>query len=264
MEWVILILILLLQIWSIGLYYKWESYNKKKGENLAMKEDSRDINYEGEKGKNLATKEDIDEITKIIESVKNEISFENQRKHTFIEQRTNRFVNVLYLVELLQMYSNQLSCYLYDKHATEKLSKITNDINSTMLNLTHDIRLIKITIGKNGSITQQIDDILESSKEYTNFLVYIAKNAINSLTDWKIFFDLANEDKTNNILSVLASKSMNDLNSIRQTYNNTIKDKENKLYNDITEYLSVLKQLYDQDFYLKFDFVDIPEQKPEA
>lgn len=95
-------------------------------------------------------------------------------------------------------------------------------------------------------------------------MVYIAKNAINSLTDWKIFFDLANEDKTNNILSVLASKSMNDLNSIRQTYNNTIKDKENKLYNDITEYLSVLKQLYDQDFYLKFDFVDIPEQKPEA
>lgn len=70
MEWVILILILLLQIWSIGLYYKWESYNKKKGENLAMKEDSRDINYEGEKGKNLATKEDIADITRRIESVK--------------------------------------------------------------------------------------------------------------------------------------------------------------------------------------------------
>lgn len=70
MEWVILILILVLQIWSIGLYYKWESYNKKKGENLAMKEDSRDINYEGEKGKNLATKEDIADITRRIESVK--------------------------------------------------------------------------------------------------------------------------------------------------------------------------------------------------
>ena len=138
---------------------------------------SRKKAYNEEKGKNLATKEDIDEITEIIESVKNEISFESQRKHTFIEQRTNRFVNVLYLVELLQMYSNQLSCYLYDKHATEKLSKITNDINSTMLNLTHDIRLIKITIGKNSGITQQIDNILESSKEYTNFLVYIAKNA---------------------------------------------------------------------------------------
>lgn len=211
---------LVIQALLLGIFLVWEGYNKKKGENLAMKEDSRDINYAGEKGKNLATKEDIAQITKEIEKVKNEISFENQRKHTFIEQRTNRFVNVLYLVELLQMYSKQLSCYLYDKHATEKLSKITNDINSTMLNLTHDIRLIKITIGKNSGITQQIDNILESSKEYTNFLVYISKNAINSLTDWKIFFDLANEDKSNSMLSVLASKSMDDLNNIRKTYNN--------------------------------------------
>lgn len=70
MEWVLLALILLLQIWSIGLYYKWESYNKKKGENHAMKEDSREIDYEKEKGKNLATKEDIADITRRIESVK--------------------------------------------------------------------------------------------------------------------------------------------------------------------------------------------------
>lgn len=70
MIWILLIFILILQIWSIGLYYKWESYNKKKGENLAMKEDSRDINYEGEKGKNLATKEDIAQITQQIESIK--------------------------------------------------------------------------------------------------------------------------------------------------------------------------------------------------
>lgn len=70
MEWVLLALMLLLQIWSIGLYYKWESYNKKKGENHAMKEDSREIDYEKEKGKNLATKEDIADITRRIESVK--------------------------------------------------------------------------------------------------------------------------------------------------------------------------------------------------
>lgn len=70
MEWVLLALMLLLQIWSIGLYYKWEGYNKKKGENHAMKEDSREIDYEKEKGKNLATKEDIADITRRIESVK--------------------------------------------------------------------------------------------------------------------------------------------------------------------------------------------------
>ena len=66
MEWIGLIL----QILLLGIFLIWESYNKKKGENLAMKEDSRDINYEGEKGKNLATKQDIADITRGIESVK--------------------------------------------------------------------------------------------------------------------------------------------------------------------------------------------------
>lgn len=66
MEWIGLIL----QIILLGFFLIWEGYNKKKGENLAMKEDSRDINYEGEKGKNLATKEDIADITRRIESVK--------------------------------------------------------------------------------------------------------------------------------------------------------------------------------------------------
>lgn len=65
MDWTNITNILLL-----GIFLVWEGYNKKKGENLAMKEDSRDINYEGEKGKNLATKEDIADITRRIESVK--------------------------------------------------------------------------------------------------------------------------------------------------------------------------------------------------
>lgn len=46
MEWIGLIL----QIILLGFFLIWEGYNKKKGENLAMKEDSREINYEGEKG----------------------------------------------------------------------------------------------------------------------------------------------------------------------------------------------------------------------
>lgn len=66
MEWIGLIL----QIILLGVFLFWEGYNKKKGENQALKEDSRDINYEGEKGKNLATKEDIAQITQQIESVK--------------------------------------------------------------------------------------------------------------------------------------------------------------------------------------------------
>ena len=58
-----------------------EQYFVQKGKNAAQKEDMRDIQYETKKGENIATKEDIEEITAQIENVKNEISFENQRRH---------------------------------------------------------------------------------------------------------------------------------------------------------------------------------------
>lgn len=225
---------------------------------------SRNKAYNEEKGKNLATKEDIEQITEQIEKVKNEVSFENQRKHTFIEQRTSRFVNVLYLVELLQMHSNQLLCYLFDKNSAEKLSAITNEINSTLLKLTHDIRLIKATIGNHNNIIQVLDNINCSAGTYSTFMIYTASDALKYLTDWKIYFELANKDTRNEIAAKLAIVSMNDLKKTQYTYRNGIKEKEKELYTNITEYLSLLKRLYMQDFYLKFDFVDIPNEKPEA
>lgn len=106
MIWILLIFILILQIWSIGLYYKWESYNKKKGENLAMKEDSRDINYEGEKGKNLATKEDIAQITQQIESIKDSYN-KSLESHKIDLQK--EFESHKYIMGLCHSLDNNLS-----------------------------------------------------------------------------------------------------------------------------------------------------------
>ena len=262
MEWVILTLILSLQIWSIGLYYKWESYNKKKGENLAMKEDSRDINYEGEKGKNLATKEDIAQITKEIESVKNEISFESQRKHTFIEQRTNRYIEILHLAEELQLYKNQLLYYLYDKNSVEKLSTLINEANKTFLRLLHENRILMASTDDEYTIKRS-NNLVSSSQQYVVFLCYIASNAISHLSNWKIYFDLANESKENSELSKMATDSLLQLSKTRKEYEDKISEKEKKLYNDMVEYLSALNKLFKQEFYLKFEFMTKTE-KPEA
>ena len=138
-------------VWSIAFLF-YQSYAKKKGENVAVKEDSKEIamltelgknmatksdiheitliaertkneaakesaqsiSYEKEKGKNLATKEDIEEITKGMEIIKNEISFENQRKHNFIEARTERFINILNRAGEIQSYQATLIYYLYN------------------------------------------------------------------------------------------------------------------------------------------------------
>lgn len=258
MEWIGLIL----QIILLGAFLFWESYNKKKGENRAMKEDSRDINYEGEKGKNLATKEDIDEITKIIESVKNEISFENQRKHTFIEERTNRIIYVLYLAEKIHMYGSLLYFYLNDKYSDKKISILIEDINNTLLDLHHKCRLVSITIGEDENVLKQIDNLKNSATAYTISIGSIAINTLSILTNWQTFFNLANKNGDETFLRA-ARESIEEFNRVRTEYEKNMGKEDKDLKRNIEEYASLLKILYKQDFYLKFDFVGINKTTPK-
>lgn len=105
-----------------------EQYFVQKGKNAAQKEDMRDIQYETKKGENIATKEDIEEITAQIENVKNEISFENQRRHEFIKQRTERLLKILYLTEKLNEQQRTLLYILYDKHSSQRLLSLIEQI----------------------------------------------------------------------------------------------------------------------------------------
>ena len=105
MEWIGLTLEILL----LGIFLIWEGYNKKKGENLAMKEDSRDINYEVEKGRNLATKEDIAQITKEIESVKDSY---NKALEAHKMELQKEFESHKYIMTLCHSLDNTLLQYI--------------------------------------------------------------------------------------------------------------------------------------------------------
>lgn len=123
-----------------------EQYFSQKGINTAQKEDVREIQYENKKGEDLTTKEDIEEITTQIETVRNEISFENQRKHEFIQQRTNRLLNILYLTEKLNEYQCILLYTLYEYNSAERLISLIEKINDTLLTFLHESRIAYVTI----------------------------------------------------------------------------------------------------------------------
>ena len=69
-------------IWSIAFLF-YQSYAKKKGENIALKEDSKEIAMLTELGKNMATKSDIREITLIAERTKNEATRESAQRISY-------------------------------------------------------------------------------------------------------------------------------------------------------------------------------------
>lgn len=125
MEWIGLIL----QIILLGFFLIWEGYNKKKGENLAVKEDSRDINYEGEKGKNLATKEDIADITRRIESVKDSYNkaLESHKIELQKELESHKYIMNLCLsmdreiIQRLMIFQKANSQYIIDRDDNTEL-----------------------------------------------------------------------------------------------------------------------------------------------
>ena len=217
-----------------------EQYSLQKGENAAQKEDMREIQYECKKGENIATKEDIKEITSQIETVKNEISFEKQRRHDFINQRTERLLKILYLTEKLNEQQGILLYTLYDKHSSKRLISLIEQINGTLLSFLHECRIIYVTV-EDKDLTSRITNLIKDAQTYAGYMCYIASNASSHLTNWEDFLVLA--EKNNNSTQLLneAIKSQNSVEQIRKEFENNISGKKEALYDSQIKYGSPAK-----------------------
>ena len=230
-----------------------EQFFVQKGGNIAQKEDCREINYESKKGENLATKEDIEEITKQIETIKSEISFENQRKHEFINQRTQRLLEILFLTEKLNEYHNILMFTLYDKNSSSRLHTLIEQINDTLLKLTHEYRITFVTTN-DEDLNKRISELIENSQKYSIFMCYIASNASSYLDNWNYLLDIANKNDGNSTILKKINESKNSLEIIRKEFEDGIVEKQNKLYDSQIKYMSKLNLLFGRDFHLKGDY----------
>ncbi len=230
-----------------------EQYFAQKGENIAQKEDNREIYYEKKKGEDLATKEDIEEITKQIETVKSEISFENQRRHEFINQRTRRLLEILFLTEKLNEYQNILMFTLYDKNSSSRLLSLIEQINDTLLMLTHEYRITLVTT-HDKDLNDRMSKLIEKAQNYSHYMCYIASNVSSHLVNWKDLLDIA--EKNNNDKTILnkAIESQENVAKLRKKFEDEISEKQKTLYDCQIEYLSKLNLMFKSDFHLKDDY----------
>lgn len=224
-------------------------YITQKGINAAQKEDARGIQYEQKKGENLATKEDIKEITSQMETIKNEISFENQRKHDFIQQRTKRLLNILYLTEKLNEYQNVIFYALYDINAKDRLIHLMEQTNATLLSFIHECRVAFVTIDDKDLISR-ISNMETMAQKYASYMCYVASNASNYLNNYHVFLNLAEKHDSKEIIHN-AKESKNALETIRNEYEDEIEKLKKSLYDSQMKYLSKLNILFHGDFHLK-------------
>lgn len=224
-------------------------YLSKKAEGKALKEDSQEIQYQKEKGKNIATQEDIRMITSQIESVKNEISFENQRKNDFINQRTERLLNILYLTEKLNEYQGLLLYDLYDETSSNRLTILIENINNTLLQFIHECRISFITVN-DKDLKMSITNLRKPVQEYASYMGYIASNAISSLTNLHNLIKLATQNDNDSTFLQTAKENKDKLSKIRKEFEEGIHAKQSLLYDRQVEYLSKLNLMFKSDFHI--------------
>jgi len=227
-------------------------YFGRSGHNAAEKEDIKEITYLSESGKNLATKEDIEDITKKIEIIKNEISFENQRKHQFIEERTNRLLKILRCAENLHVQQIQLGYLLHDETNLCNLTTIIKEINNEVADLAHECRMIAVTMN-DKELIKSAYNLLHKSEIYGNsFCKYgcLHLALLHSLHARLELFKSTGEDG----LTKGFSEIREEIEKNKVEFAEEIKPYRDDQYKATIIYMNILAKLYKKDFHLRFEY----------
>lgn len=254
MTTVLLVLVILIQAGVIGIV----SYSKRKGENAADIDDNREKYYQAEKGKNLATQEDIEQITKSIESIKNEISYENLRKHNAIQERERRFLNILHIAEEIQM---QQAIVYFSMYQVENASVMNNSIKETnklLMELNHEYRLI-ISSYKDINSLQNLRDLVDSLRPYATEICVAATNAASFMTSWRSFMDMFLQNSDDSVKAAVLQQATNNKNSLEQYRDKLVFEEKEKVADALSGYVVFLSKLFKVDFNINYE---LPQIKP--
>lgn len=248
MTTVLLILVLLMQAGLLWI----EAFSRRKGENAADIDDNREKYYESEKGKNLATKEDIEQITKSIEQIKNEISYENLRKHNAILERERRFLNVLHIAESLQMQQALVFYSMYQVENADIMRDSIKDTNTLLMELDHEYRLILASY-KDVNALKNLEEMVKHLRSYAIEICVAASNAATYMTSWKSYMDMFMQNNDDDVKkTALKQATIYKLNLDQYREKLTFEEKDN-VANAISDYLVLLCRLFKVDFNINYE-----------
>lgn len=223
------------------------SYFKRKGENKADKEDATDLAYLEEKGKNLATKEDIAELTKTIESVKQEVSFANQRQHNIIETRNKCLFELLECAASIE--NNKGLLLIYSKNISmrdsivELLHNTNKAIRTAISHSNYIITTYQSTVDL-SVVASYADAIRLHGVEIETLLI----NTISMIDNFNNQYELFKQSKDKNCFVVgmaIKNELFNESRYTQWEYAENLKKKEH-------EYMVFLRNLYRTDNILKY------------
>lgn len=255
----LIILMAVLAIAALDVFLK--GYFSKKGNNTADKEDSRGINYEAEKGKNLATKEDIQEITNLVESVKKDVEFESQRKHDYIEKRTELFLSILKYAEEINQCGLLMYYYVNTENAEEKIDSLIKRVEdiTTAASYNRNLLLVSDKNIQSEEAMRPLTELTHVIAVYGAELCVYGAQAMSFMSRIKGYADLyAIGDKNQDDFMEIAMSVRNQLSELQKKT-----DPRSKYAKEHTEkymnYIAYLYKLYNMNFNINYNYNQPPQ-----
>lgn len=210
--------------------------------------------YFKKKGENLATKEDIQGITDLVESIKNDVAFESQRKHEFIEKRTELFLSILRYAEEINQYGLLMNFYVYYESADEKIGSLIQQVKDITTAVGYNQNLI-IASEKNLNI-DDIKPLLELTPVILNYGAEIcnygamAMSMMSKIRAANDLYTRCNQDQQYMEAANVAREEIRKL----QKGDNPKSKYEDQLQVKTMEYVRFLNKLYNLDFNLCYNY----------
>ncbi|MEG1401259.1 hypothetical protein [Bacteroides sp.] len=228
-----------------------KAYESEKGKNLATKEDARDTSYEQEKGKNFATKDDIGQITKMVESIKSEISVKKQRETEYLYKRNECLIEFLNCLDELEFYKMKIHRISNALDSPDISFQYLCDLEKYILNLSKQYRLLTVynPIKKNEKL---LLDIYNASNDFSNLLY----RTVFKFYNMSIRFNYA----VNNYKKTGANSAMRLYEEVKKEAENLIgkynenKEPYKKYRKSVDEYNIYIELFFDAKLHLKTNF----------
>ena len=256
MEWWEYIIFFTLQL-LVGLGGAWlYAYVKRDANNTSDSEYAEEISKLKKLGENAATKEDIKEITEKIETVKAEVSLEKQREHEFVKERHEHMLNLLRGMEELSLMSSSVAFYLYNIYDTDKLTSASDKVSEIHLNIVHEVRICNILF-EDDKLGEKLYKCLDPLQEYVWTVKYVITNALVYINEYQYYRNRAVETN-NGEFTKTAKETMDNLIKLREKSKSELNNE--KVYDEIISFISIITKLYEQKFHIKLNYKPLSEK----
>ena len=142
---------------------------------------------------------------------------------------------------------------LYDKNSFNRLLSLIEQINDTLLKLTHEYRITLVTT-YDEELKDRLSELIKFAQNYSHYMCYIASNVSSHLENLKDLLDIAEKNDNDKTILNKAAESKENVAKLRKEFEDKIGEKQKPLYDCQIDYLAKLNLMFKSDFHLKGDY----------